>query len=224
MLTPSRCAMIIAAALAVVTAQMALAQPAHARDDWQLWVEQKWSVALSPRVKVIGKSDLRFRDDFGTFSKHTDNLGFSFKVLPWLKVEPVYDYEWTEKTNGDTTIEHRTFLNITPFWSWKRIHVEDRNRVEFRHVNGVEDWRYRNKPKIGMEVGEGWYEAEPYVADEVFYGARAGEWTRNRVSLGVEKPLTKIVKADLYYMVESNRQGRDWDEFHVLGVALNWAF
>ena len=193
----------------------------EARDDWQLWLEQKWSVKLTSRVKVIGKSELRFRDDLGTFYKHTDNVGLSWTALPWLKLEPVYDYEWTEKTNGDTTIENRVFLNVTPFWSRGRVHVEDRNRVEFRHINGVDDWRYRSKPKLGIKVGEGWYEVEPYVADEVFYGARAGAWTRNRVYLGVERTLTKQVGTELYYMVESNRQGRDWDEIHVLGIAMN---
>ena len=61
------------------------------------------------------------------------------------------------------------------------------------------------------------------MADEVFYGARAGEWTRNRVYLGVEKPLTEAVGAELYYLIESNKTGRDWNEFHVLGLAVTVA-
>lgn len=135
-------------------------------------------------------------------------------------MEPVYQYEWSEQTNGDTTIENRLYVNVIPSGSWGRLHVEDRNRLEFRHVNGTDDWRYRNKPKLSVELGQGWAEVEPFVADEVFYGARAGEWVRNRVFLGVEKPLTKQLSAELYYMIESNRKGRDWDEFHVLGVSL----
>jgi len=218
--SPGHLGLLVALCLIITAAS---APTAAARDDWQLWLEQKWSVKLTSRVKLIGKSEERFNDDLGTFYKSTNHIGVSVKALAWLKVEPVYDYEWSEKTNGDTTIEHRLFLNVTPLWSWKRLHVEDRNRIEFRHINGVDDWRYRNKPKLGIELGSGWYEVEPYVADEVFYGARAGEWTRNRFVLGVEKPLTRRVSAELYYLIESNRQGRDWDEFHVLGFATTVA-
>ena len=209
-------------ALSVLISAWSVApRSSEARDDWQLWPEQKWSVKLSPHVRLVGKSDERFKDDMSTFYKQTNNVGCSFTVLPWLKLEPMYDYEWTEKANGDTTVEHRLFLNRTPFRSWRKIKVEDRNRVEFRHINGVDDWRYRNKPKLSVKIGDGWYEIEPYVADEVFYGARAGEWTRNRLYLGVEKPLTTELGSELYYMVESNRTGRDWEEFHVLGFAVN---
>lgn len=196
-----------------------------ARDDWQLWLEQKWSVKLTDRVKAMGRSDLRFRSDMSEFYKQTDNIGLSIKVAPWLKVEPVYQYEWSEQAAGsDTTIENRLYLNVTPSVSWRRVHLEDRNRVEFRHVNGRDDWRYRNKPKLGVEIGSGWYAMEPYVADELFYGARAGEWNRNRVFVGLEKALSKHLSADLYYMIESNKTGRDWAELHVLGGTASWRF
>jgi len=39
------------------------AEPACARDDWQLWLEQKWQVKLQPQLTVMGRSDVRFRDD-----------------------------------------------------------------------------------------------------------------------------------------------------------------
>jgi len=196
----------------------------EAHDDWQWWFEQKWSVKLSPAVKLVGKTEERFREDMSDFYSQIASMGISWKVLSWLKLEPHYYYQWTEKTNDDTTIENRLFLNVTPSWSLGPVHLEDRNRVEFRHINGLDDWRYRNKPKLGVELGTGWYAVEPFVADEVFYGARAGEWNRNRVFLGVAKALGSHADAELYYMIESNKQGRDWNEFHVLGVAIGLKF
>ena len=117
-------------------------QPCEARDDWQLWMEQKWSVGLTKDVKLIGKTEER----------------------------------------------------------------------------------YRNKSKLSLEIGKDWYSAAPYVANEVFYGARAGEWTRNRVSLGIEKPLTKQLGAEVYCAVDSTKQGSDWNEFHILGLSLSGKF
>lgn len=201
-------------------------RPVAASDDWQLWIEQKWRVKLHPRVALIGRSDVRFRTDMSDFYKQTDNVGLSFKPTSWLKVEPVYQYEWSEQARvNDTTIENRLYVNLIPHVAWGPLHFEDRNRIEFRHINGRDDWRYRNKPKLSLELGEdAWYACEPFVADELFYGARAGEWNRNRFFVGVEKPLGRLVSTELYYMIESNKQGRDWDAFHVLGLTTAWSF
>jgi hypothetical protein len=206
--------------IATIAANAAIARPVQARDDWQLWLGQKWSVKLSPRVKLVGKSEERFRDEGSDYYSQIASVGVSWKPLPWFKLEPGYHYQWTEQAGRDTN-ENRLFLNATPSWSWGCIQVQDRNRVEFRHLNRVDDWRYRNKPTLSIELGAGWYEVEPYVADEVFYGARAGEWNRNRFFLGAEKPLTRRVSAELSYVIESNKKGRDWEEFHVVGIALN---
>ena len=154
--------------------------PCEARDDWQLWLEQKWSVKLATSLKLVGKTEERFQSDMSDFYSQIASVGFSWKALSWLKLEPAYYYQWTERAGRDTN-ENRVYLNVTPGKAWGRFHIEDRNRIEFRHINGVDDWRYRNKPKLGVELGRDWYEIQPYVADEVFYGARAGEWTRNRV-------------------------------------------
>ena len=209
--------------LVASVASIALTPPAEARDDWQLWLEQKWSVTLSPTVRLVGKSEERFRNDMSDYYTQIASVGVSWKALSWLKLEPSYHYQWTEQASRDTN-ENRIYLNVTPAWSAGRMSVEDRHRVEFRHINGIEDWRYRNRPKLSLEVGEGSWEVEPYVADEVFYGARAGEWTRNRFSVGVEKPLTRQASAALYYLIESNKTGRDWNEFHVLGIGVNLAW
>lgn len=205
-------------------ALMCWAPGAEARDDWQLWLEQKWSVKLTDSVRLVGKTEERFRDDLGEYYVQIAAAGISWKPLSWLKVEPGYQYQWTEKTNHDTTIENRGYLSLIPAVSWGPFHMEDRNRIEFRHINGRDDWRYRNKAKLSLEAGRGWYAVEPFVADEVFYGARAGEWDRNRIFIGVGKALHRVLDVELFYLIESNKQGRDWDEFHVLGVTTSVGF
>jgi hypothetical protein len=197
--------------------------PVWAADDWQLWLEQKWSVKLSKTVKLAGKTEERFQDDLSDFYSQIASVGISWRALPWLKLEPGYHYQWTQRSGADAN-ENRVFLSATPGWSWRALHLEDRNRLEFRHLNGVDDWRYRNKPKLGLTLGTGWAEITPFVADEVFYGARAGEWARNRLFVGVEKELAQHLGGELYYLIESNKAGRDWSEFHVLGIAISLAF
>jgi len=160
--------------MAVVAAGAALAPTAQARDDWRLWLEQQWSLPLSPDLKLVGKSEERFQDDMSDYHVQVASVGVSWKPRPWMKLEPMYHYQWTEAVGRDQN-ENRLFLNATPAWSVGPLRMEDRHRVEFRHINGRDDWRYRNKPKLSLAVGKGWWAVEPYVADEVFYGARAGE-------------------------------------------------
>jgi len=212
-----------AGGVGIVLAILGASSAAEARDDWRLWMEQKWSVKLTNTLRLNGKTEERFQDDMGDFSTQGASVGLSWKALSWLKLEPAYHYEWTERDGPDTN-EHRIYLNVTPAWSWGPVTLEDRSRVEFRHVNGVDDWRYRNKPKLSVEFGRDWYAVEPYVAEELFYGHRAGEWNKSRFSVGLEKPLTKQLTADVYYMVESGRTGNDWNEFHVLGLVVGAAF
>ncbi|MDP3722820.1 MAG: DUF2490 domain-containing protein [Candidatus Omnitrophota bacterium] len=207
----------------IAAASIVGSHPVAARDDWQLWLEQKWSVKLAKSLTLVGKTEERFQSDMSDFYSQIASVGFSWKAQPWLKLEPAYYYQWTERAGRDTN-ENRVYLNVTPGSSWGRFRFEDRNRIEFRHINRVDDWRYRNKPKLSVGLGRGWYEVSPYVADEVFYGARAGEWNRNRVYLGVEKPLTKALDTEVYYMIESNKTGRDWNEFHILGLSLSVKF
>jgi hypothetical protein len=207
----------------VVLISLVVMPMAEAQDDWQLWMEQRWSVALSPRLKLSGKTEERWRDDASDFYSQVVSLGPSWKALSWLKLDTGYHYQWTEQAGRDTN-ENRIFMSATPFWSWGAWSFEDRHRLVFSHINGRDDWRYRNKPKLSIELDRGWYQVEPYVADEIFYGARAGEWNRNRLFVGLEKQVTKTLGAEVYYLIQSDRRGRDWDEFHVLGVATNVAF
>ena len=194
--------------------------PSEARDDWQLWLEHKWSVKLSPEVTLVGKAEERFRDDLGDYYKQIARAGLSVKPVPWLKLEPYYNYGWSETSGDTTTRENRVFLNVVPLWSWGPVHLEDRNRVEFRYRNGVDDWRYRNKPTLSLDIGRDSYGVTPYVANEVFYGARDGAWNRNRFSIGLKKAFAQKLGTEVYYLMESNKDGRDWNEFHVLGVVM----
>jgi hypothetical protein len=134
----------------------------EARDDWQLWLEERWSVALTKAVKFVGKTEERYRSDMSDFYSQIASVGLSWKALPWLKLEPYYYYQWTEQAGRDTN-ENRVFLSITPGWSWGRWRIEDRQRVVFHHINGRDDWGYRNRPKLSVAIGHGWAEVEPYV-------------------------------------------------------------
>jgi len=193
----------------------------EARDDWELWTELRWKKPVSERLTLQGTSSFRFRRDLGEFYRHFDEVGLGYKWLSWLKVEGAYQWNYSERPKThDPVYEHRLYTSVIPQLSVGRLQLENRNRLEWRHINGVDDWRYRNRSKASLPLWTGrWWQIKPFVADELFYGFRAEAINRNRVLVGVEKPLSARLAVEVFYVLESNKAGRDWDEFHGLGFA-----
>lgn len=199
---------------------------AHARDDWELWTELRWKKLLSDDLTLQGVANGRFRRNMGEFYQQYDEIGISYKALSHLKTEGMYQWNFIERTRThDTVQEHRLYVNLIPHTKIGSLQIEDRNRMEFRHINGKDDWRYRNRPKLSTVLGKGsFWEIKPYVADEIFYGFRAGEINRNRFLCGIERPINKRLSVELFYVLQSDKTGKDWSEFHALGLATNITF
>jgi len=203
-----------------------LAGEAGARDDWELWTEFRWKKALSERLALQGVSSGRLRGGMGELYQHFEEFGLGYQARPWVKLEGAYQWNQIDRERThDGLYEHRLYLAATPSAALGRVRLENRHRMELRRLNGAEGWRYRTRLKAGLRAGEGrWWRMRPYVSDELFYGFRAGEFLRNRAQIGVERPLTARVGVDVFYLVESNRAGRDWAERHGLGLAATLTF
>lgn len=70
--------------------------------------------------------------------------------------------------------------------------LSDRNREEFRFVNGDFSFRYRNRVTIEREFHLfKQRNITPYVSGEIFYDTRYRVWNRNRLALGVQTSLRR---------------------------------
>jgi Protein of unknown function (DUF2490) len=113
--------------------------------------------------------------------------------------------------------------------------LSDRNREDFRFVNGDFSFRYRNRVSIEREVhvfkGR---TITPYVSAEIFYDTRSSAWNRNRLAVGFEQslrrgPLRKMllpkrqVILDLYYMRQNDSRS-EIQHVNAIGAALAFYF
>lgn len=113
--------------------------------------------------------------------------------------------------------------------------LSDRNREDFRVVNGDFSFRYRNRVTIEREFQLFKQRTiTPYVSGEVFYDARYRTWNRNRLTAGVQAslrrgPIRKMllpqrqVILDLYY-TRQNDSRADTQQVNALGAALAFYF
>jgi hypothetical protein len=85
-----------------------------------------------------------------------------------------------------------------------KFQVSDRNRFEWRNINGVVSWRYRNRLQFERPISIGERRVTPYISGETMYDTRFATWTRNQLYVGARVPIAAHVTWDVFYM-------RQWD-------------
>jgi hypothetical protein len=108
--------------------------------------------------------------------------------------------------------------------------LSDRNREDFRFLEGDFSFRYRNRLTIEREFELKKRTITPYVSGEVFYDTRYDTWNRNRLATGVQislrqgllrkmPPSKRQVILDLYYL-RQNDSRLDTQHVNAIGTAL----
>jgi len=101
--------------------------------------------------------------------------------------------------------------------------VTDRNRFEFRWVNGVYSTRYRNRLVVERATRVGGLRFTPYLSAEFFYDWAHDAWNEEQYAAGIEWPYKRVLKLSTYYLRQdcTTCSPRRLD---VLGLALNYFY
>ena len=78
--------------------------------------------------------------------------------------------------------------------------LSDRNRVDFRWVNGNPKQRYRNRLKMERTFDISRFQLTPYAHAELFYDVNPRGWSRLRYAIGGEWNITKRIVIEGYYL------------------------
>jgi hypothetical protein len=98
--------------------------------------------------------------------------------------------------------------------------------MEYRHFDYQTDsWRYRNKVTVRLPWKFTKMEIQPYLSDEIFIGfSGINQFNQNRFSPGLGLNLTKNIKAEIYYMLQSTKSSDMWVDANVLGTKIKLVF
>jgi Protein of unknown function (DUF2490) len=131
-------------------------------------------------------------------------------------------YRYNHSVNSrPSTTEERTFMDGTLRWAVPaNILMSDRNRFEFRIVNGVYSWRYRNQVKGEKDFNAWHHPFTGYVSSEVFWDSRFNKWNRIRFTGGLVFPFKKKWELEPYYsrQITTTAQPRNTNG---IGLRLN---
>src|SRR6476620_6267751 len=192
---------ILAVFLLLIGIQGATAQEPTTRKEF--WPEIDVYITVKPRVRLyltgtVSKSvedgELRNAQGYeGQIGVHVDYIPNKHVIL-----RTGYRYGTSVGSNSEPFKEHRllteqTLRQLLP----GDLLLSDRNREDFRFVNGDFSFRYRNRVTLEREVqlfkvpflmGR---TITPYISGEIFYDTRYGVWNRNRLAVGVQQSLRR---------------------------------
>ncbi len=147
--------------------------------------KSKVSVGLSFRVKPLFKS---FLDDLDTDKHHVLVVGVG------------YEYSRASENDTSTTTEKKIMIDAIGRWVFpKKLLMTDRNRFEFRWIDGDYHFRYRNRLMLERPFKVSKFRFTPYGATEVFWDQRYDKWNRTEFTGGVQIPFVKRTWFDVYY-------------------------
>ena len=101
--------------------------------------------------------------------------------------------------------------------------VTDRNRVEFRWVNGAYNFRYRNKLIVDRAFRANKFRFTPYASGELFWDRNHHLWNENQYSFGVQLPYKQRLMLDIFYL-HQNCTTCSQTHVNVAGLTLNLFF
>jgi len=213
--------------LAMAGLALIIAVSAYAYDDgdFQVWNTDVEEFKINKDAKLAFEEEFRWGDNANEFYYHHYDAGFFYNLKQYLNVGGGYRHVY-ELKKGKFKLENEPYVTATLLWDLKGFKFDDRNRLEYRHFDYQADsWRYRNKFTVKLPWKFSKLEIQPYLSDEIFIGFEgASEFNQNRFSPGLSMNLSKNIKAELYYMLQTTKSSGNWIDANVLGTKLKIAF
>ena len=197
-----------------------------ADDDLQYWSAYNFKFKVYDNISLFINPSVRINDDVSDLFYWESRQGVTLKATDYFDFGLHYVYA-REKDFGDPEWidEHR--LEIQPNFKWTifGLDMSDRNRFDYRSIEGEEKWRYRNRIKIGKDLSVSDFEFSPYIYQEFFYDFKKDEYNQNRAGIGVVKQLTDTVSLDVYYQLRNDKDSDGhWSNKHIIGTTLAFSF
>jgi hypothetical protein len=218
---------VLIAALILTMLLIILNTKAYSYDDgdFQVWNTDVEEFKINDKWKASFEEEFRWGDNGNQFFYHHYDLGFLYSLRKYLSVGAGYRQVYEIKS-GSFKPEEEPYLCSSLFWNLVGLNFEDRHRLEYRHFNyQLDSWRYRNKLTVKAPWKFTKLEIQPFLSDEILVGfGSANQLSQNRFYSGLGMNLTKNLKAELYYLLVSTRNGGIWTDANVLGTKLKIAF
>ncbi len=194
--------------------------------DFQVWNTDVEEFKINSSSKISFEEEFRFGDNANTFYYHHYDLGYIYSPKKYLNLGVGYRHIYEKKNGlGKFKQENDPYLIATLLWDMAGFKLDDRSRLEYRHFQYQTDsFRYRNKLTVKFPWKFTKLGIQPFFADEGFWSANSTGFNQNRFFSGLGMSLTKNLKAEIYYMLQTTKGSGSWIDTNVLGTKLKLDF
>jgi Protein of unknown function (DUF2490) len=197
------------------SATKAQTPPLLAQDDIQEWNEVQLTVPLSKKVDFSANAAFRFGKHISQFIDGRIHLGVIWHPNKTWSFQPFYSNIKLRDSRGRVRHEDRFSLRIGYKFPIKKFALLNRNMFEYRIRSTGNFWRYRTSLTVEKELPKK-LKSKIFVTEEVFYDSISDKFSRNRLTVGINRTLTKKLSIDIFYMRQNDGNSRPGD-FHVIG-------
>ena len=159
----------------------------------EFWPEVDVYVPLNEKVRLVFLFALTKSEETRDNLEAQFGANVDFIVSPRLVLGAGYRHgsslTETDRFKEDRALAEQTLRQPLPL----KILLSDRNREEFRVVNGDFSLRYRNRLTLEREFALPKRSITPYASIEVYYDGRFKVWNRNRLTVGAQVQLRKAL-------------------------------
>jgi hypothetical protein len=186
----------------------------------QFWPEVDLFIGLNARSRLYLVYSGTKKENLNTYADGQTGAYFDFWALPALRkdlrkrpdaslsrlllVRTGYLYSRPLNSSGAATEHMLTYEATARAPLPKSLLVSDRNRFDFRWVNGDFTWRYRNRLKLERTFQAGRFQLTPYAHGEIFYSPEKRSFTRLRYAAGMEWAITQRIVLEGYYLRQND--------------------
>ncbi len=197
---------------------------AYKDNDFQVWNTDSEEFKINPDAKIVFEQEFRWGGSAKDFYYQHYDLGFLYTLQKHLNVGAGYRHVLS-KPGNKFLVENEPYICATLFWELAGFNFDDRSRLELNHFDYKDDtWTYRNKFTVKAPWKFTQFQIQPYLSDEIFILMDDGQrLNKNRFSAGLGMSLTKNLRAEMYYMLQSSKSLK-WTAANVLGTKLKLLF
>jgi len=220
----------------LLIAILSLPASAQSQTAGEFWPVIDAHFQFRDNLRLLGVAELK-KGEEGHFQQWNTGLGLGYQ---WNKISKPHlenidpdkehtflfggGYEHLRTVSNKPKNENRFVLEAMPgFRPHSRLLVRDRNRVEFRWVDGVYSTRYRNDLSLEYDITAGKFRFTPYTSAEVFYDGAKDSWSQEQYTAGVEWPYKRLLMLQTYYLRQNCTTCRP-AHLNVAGLTLNFYF
>ena len=192
--------------------------------DFQVWNTDTEEFKINKDAKIAFEEEFRWGGSAKEFYYQHYDVGFFYNLQKYLNIGGGYRHVLS-KSKGKFLVENEPYITATLLWDIAGFKFDDRSRLEYNHFDYKDDtWRYRNKLIVKLPWKFTKFEIQPYLSDEIFVLFDDSQrLNTNRLTCGLAMTLTKNLKAEIYYMLQSSKS-RKWTEINILGTKLKLLF